>query len=140
MKSLKNLVGMFVVVAALGVVPAFAQNTLRVTADIPFAFTAGNKLLPAGQYTLVAEARSSVARLYDETGKKSVLVLTNSDPGPGYGSSAIMKFNRYGGKNYLAEVWSAAAASGRVLPKTPGERETAKLTAQREVALIQASN
>lgn len=140
MKTLRNLLGTSIVIAALGLVPAFAQSTMRVTADIPFAFSAGNQSLPAGQYTFVADGNSAVARLQDQAGKTSVVFMTNPDTGSGTVKEAVLKFNRYGNKSYLAGVWSAVGDSGRILPKTAGEKEAAKSGETREVAFVRAGH
>lgn len=140
MKTFRNLLGTFIVIAALGLVPAFAQNTMRVTADIPFAFTAGTQSLPAGQYIFVAASNSAIARLYDASGKTSVAVMTSLDTGAGTAKDAVLKFNRYGNKSYLAGVWSAINDSGRVLPRTAGEKEAAKASAPPELAFVRARN
>ncbi len=139
MKTFRNILGTFAIIAALGLVPAFAQNTMRVTADIPFAFTAGSQSLPAGQYTFVAASNSAIARLYDESGKKGVALLTNLDTETAAAKDeAVLKFNKYGNKTYLAGVWSAASASGRAMPKTEGEKEAAKAGVPRVVAFVRA--
>ncbi len=139
MKTFRNILGTFAIIAALGLVPAFAQNTVRVTADVPFAFTAGTQTLPAGEYTFVATSNSAIARLYDASGKTGVALMTNLDTKTGPGKEeAVLVFNRYGTKSYLTGVWSAANGSGRLLPKTAGEKEAAKASVPHEVAFVRA--
>ena len=140
MKTFRNLLATFIVIAALGLVPAFAQNTMRVTADIPFAFTAGTQTLPAGQYVFVADANSAIALLYNADAGKGVAVLTALNTGTGSAKDASLTFHRYGNKSYLAAVWSSLSGSGRVMTATKGEREAEKANTPREVAYVRAYN
>jgi hypothetical protein len=138
MKTFRNVVGSFIVIAALGLVSAFAQNTVRLTVDVPFAFNAGSQALPAGQYTFVTAADSSIAYLYDQSGKRCTALMTNLDNGKAPAKGAALVFHRYGNQTYFAGAWSALSASGRVVPETRGEKELAKANPLPEVAMVHA--
>jgi hypothetical protein len=138
MKIFRNLVGSFMVIAALGLVSAFAQNSARLTVDVPFDFNAGNQSLPAGQYTFVTAADSSIAYLYNQSGKRCTALLTNVDKGKAPAKGAALIFHRYGNQTYFAGAWSALSSSGRVVPESRGEKEAAKANPLPEVAMVHA--
>ena len=105
--------------------PARAQDA--VIANIPFAFTAGEMTLPAGEYR--------VGKL--QTGTGSPLVIQRTD----YSASAIvlsnatetnkeqehskLVFRHYANRYFLAQVWTAGSTRGRELPKSAKEKEQA---------------
>lgn len=139
MKTLRNLVGSFTVIAALGLFSAFAQNSVRMTVDVPFAFNAANQSLAAGQYTFVTSADSSIAYLYDQSGKHRTALMTNLDTGKAPAKGAALVFHRYGNQTYFAGAWSALSASGRMVPESRGEKEAAKSSPLPEVAVVRGS-
>jgi hypothetical protein len=135
MKGYKSLLNTVLVIAALGTIPAFAQSTIQVTADIPFAFYAGNEKMPAGEYVVKGDTGSQVVILSTPRGTPSAFLFTDysmvSDKNPG---QAHLTFHRYGTRCYLAGVWSPVSASGRALRKSRGEREAEAALAPTEVA------
>lgn len=138
MKSFRNLLGAFTVIAMLGLVPVFAQSGVRVTANVPFAFDAGDRTLPAGQYTFVSAPNSPIAYLYPKDTTRGVAFLTNSNASTGPSERAVLTFHVYGDKSYFAGAWSPESASGRMLSPSRGEKEAEKGNAQREVAYAPA--
>ncbi len=104
---------------------------------MPFSFVAGNKSLPAGDYTieLNRENHSMIFRSEDPSGNNAVMLATSSvgtaDPDKTY---AV--FKRYGAHYFLASVWREGV--GQTL--TPGklERELASKRSRVEVARVEA--
>ena len=136
MKTTKSLLGAAFVIAALGVIPAFAQNTMRVRADVPFEFSVGSVNLPAGEYVISSQMGSSVMRIAAARGNHQSLwftktTTTDSDP-----EEAHLTFHVYGQQYYLAAVWSGTGAGGLALPKSPAEKEAAASIAPKQVALL----
>ena len=103
---------------------------------MPFSFVAGNKNLPAGDYTieLNRENHSMIFRSEDPSGNNAVMLARNSGGANPDKSYAI--FRHYGSHYFLAEVWRQGA--GQTL--TPGdlERELASKQATGEVARVEA--
>jgi hypothetical protein len=104
---------------------------------MPFSFVAGNKSLPAGDYTieLNRENHSMIFRSEDPTGNNAVMLATSSvgaaDPDKTY---AV--FKRYGAHYFLASVWREGA--GQTV--TPGklERELVSKHSNVEGARVEA--
>lgn len=82
-KQTYMLVAMIMLIAVVGLSSAKAQTSgptiLRV--DIPFAFSAGNQTLPAGEYWVTcvnAASDMKILQLRDKAGHATVLVRTSS--------------------------------------------------------------
>ncbi len=106
-----------------------AGAPLRMFANIPFAFYAGNELLPAGSYifTMTAPgnhaATGSGVAISTEDG--SVYTYMHAIRGDARIPSQVctVTFTRYGGKYFLSKVQNGVIISG--LPKTHAEKELA---------------
>ncbi|HEY2471526.1 MAG TPA: hypothetical protein VGI45_27300 [Terracidiphilus sp.] len=87
----------------LGASIAAAQTDQRVKVDIPFAFQAGNKQLPAGMYVIGMYRRDQSARVTTSDGIGEVLMLANV-VGPGDRTDARLVFDRVGDSYLLKDV------------------------------------
>src|SRR5262245_11202067 len=87
---------------------------------IPFAFTAGNKTLPAGAYR-VRNLTSETLLIQSADSKQVTTILTNhkqAGPTPG---QAKLAFHRYGDRYFLAQVWTPW--EGYEVTRSRAERE-----------------
>lgn len=130
MKTLKALaiVSLFVLVA-----PALAQVRV-IQADVPFDFIIGNRMMPAGEYSLALNGsgslRVSKTSSNEITGIIAVQVAGSADPTP------RLLFHRYGGRHYLAEVWLGEMSMSHRLFTSPAELESAKVTKQETATIL----
>ena len=88
--------------------------------NIPFAFTAGNKTLPAGAYR-VRNLTSETLLIQSADGKQVTNILTNhkqAGPTPG---QVKLAFHRYGDRYFLAQVWTLW--EGYEVTRSRAERE-----------------
>jgi Tfp pilus assembly protein PilE len=139
LKGFTMLTLMVVLALATAVASANAQSPHRVVADIPFDFSVGYKIMPAGGYTVrtvsttgnslmiqTADGRMAAVRLSDETERAK-----NIPP-------ARLVFHRYGERYFLAEVWNGFDKTGRQLLKSQEESslgsELARISAKTETA------
>ena len=117
---------------------ARAQETMVV--DIPFAFTAGNATLPAGEYRVQKMDRNSAVLLvHCWDAKASALVITNAAQAKETQTESKLVFNRYGNRYFLSQVWTAGSIRGRQLPVSPREKEMPQLArneTKTEIALV----
>ena len=115
-----------IIVGVLGV-NAHAQssrNSQRLRATIPFDFTAGNTLMPAGTYRVHVVNPSSdrsVLQIASADGKSLVMVKTIDVQGQS-SENAKLTFRRYGDQYFLARVWMAAETSGFDMPSSKAEK------------------
>lgn len=119
---------MLLTVAGLSSTSAQTSGAPQMTANIPFAFSVGEKSFPAGEYVVRCTNPASdrkVLQLRSKDGSSSVLVQTNSIIGQ-TNEDARLVFNRYGDRYYFAQAWLAADNIGMQAPKSRVERVTAK--------------
>jgi hypothetical protein len=124
---------------ATAVASAKAQSANRIVADIPFDFSVGYKIMPAGGYTVktvsptgnalmiqTADGRMAAVRLSDKTERAKNIPHTR------------LVFHRYGERYFLAEVWNGFDKTGRQLLKSQEEssleNELASISAKSETA------
>ena len=103
-----------------------ARAQEAVLANIPFAFTAGQMTLPAGEYRvqkLTNDSSPLLIRSTDGDGASIVMTFAASANAPQDKSKLV--FHRYGNRYFLAQVWTAGSARGRELPKSAKEKEQA---------------
>ena len=129
-KIVKGLIEFGLLIAFVTV---FANQTTKaqrldygLRANIPFAFTVGNQTMPAGRYSFErAEANDSdfVLRVSSLTARSTTfhntVPVTTQKPR----DKGILIFHRYGDHYFLFQVWSAAALTGRSLPRSRSERD-----------------
>lgn len=110
----------------LGVAPVGAQTNVRLTANIPFEFMAGDKRLPAGEYTVNPQIEPGVLRIQNDESRDSAFAITNAVETLNYSDQAKLIFHRYGNLYFLSQVWTLGGNVGRELPKSKVEREASQ--------------
>jgi hypothetical protein len=84
---------------------AYAQgNAKQQRFVVPFDFNVGNKVLHAGEYTVIAETQAVIVRRKD--GKEMAIALPHSTYGKSQlGSESKLTFRRYGSEYFLSQIW-----------------------------------
>ena len=130
MKAFFRMTGMLALAFVAATQIVRAQEPL--IANIPFAFTAGNMTLPAGEYRVEKMPLNSVMLLIRSTdGSVAKIVPTNGAQANGLQAQSKLIFHRYGNRYFLSQVWVEGYAHGRELPESAKEKELA-LTARNE--------
>ena len=105
--TLLRVTSILAVIIALTSVSANAQGvSKRGTFVVPFEFSVGNNVLPAGEYVVSSETQ--LLRVESKDRKQHVAILpvsTRIDPRSA--SEVKLKFRRYGDQYYLSQVWLA---------------------------------
>ena len=113
-------VAFFTLASILGVGSAFAQmQSKEVRATVPFDFTVGNKLLPAGTYS-IARATDGTIQIQDRKGHLVVMTLASQNGSPSAG--CVLDFDRRAGQNFLRSVLCQSAALSINLPASKLEQ------------------
>jgi hypothetical protein len=133
MKKISAIATMLVLLAACAVV--MAQSRPRVTASIPFEFGVGNKVLPAGKYTIRNLSSSSPVMVISSLDNKEI-VNVNTQTASSLRASSRTKliFRRYGSQYFLAQVWFTGEHDGTDFPTSKAERRARKAPAGRHLA------
>ena len=104
-------------VVAFASVSAFGQGLIkRQSFVIPFAFSVGNKVLPAGEYRVTSEAQ--IIRIQSKDGKRNVAALPIRTVGTKPADRVKLTFTRNGNGYQLSQVWLADGV-GRELKRQP---------------------
>jgi hypothetical protein len=126
-KGLAKL-GLLVVMTMIAAGTSAKAQTLeyKLTANIPFDFTVADKKFQAGEYSISraqATAGDTVVRISSADGHANINRITVPVIRLTAQNKATLVFHRYGEEYFLFQVWPAGANTGRVLPKSRGERD-----------------
>ena len=134
--------GLLLAMTIVAGVSAQAQSLqYKLTANIPFDFTVGEKKLSAGKY--------SVGRAQETSGDKvlqirstdgNVIVNRFSIPVVTFNpkNQGSLVFHRYGDDYFLSQIWPAGASTGRALPKSHAERELERNARENTIGAVKA--
>jgi hypothetical protein len=101
--------------------PARAQE--RLVANVPFAFTVGKMILPAGEYQVQNWTDGSVMLLIQATDRSaSTFVASHAVESNKRHGQCKLIFHQYGGRYFLSQIW-VGESRGRELPKSAEEKE-----------------
>jgi hypothetical protein len=106
MKRLVNIPLIVIVFAGVLAINAHAQTQQRLTANIPFVFSAGKTKLPAGRYTITVLNPTSdrkILQIRSTNGRFSTLVLTTGIIGNA-NENAKLVFERFGDRYVFAQA------------------------------------
>lgn len=115
------------ILLATFVTAAQAQSpSHRVTAQIPFDFSIGDKKLPSGKYS-IGRIRQNfddmVLSIDDEDGYSKAVRTSFPVRSLDLSDNAKLVFHRYGDQYFLYQVWPAGTTTGRQFPKSRSERD-----------------
>jgi hypothetical protein len=120
-------VSLLVVMTMIATVATRAQSLqYKLTANIPFDFTVGEKKLTAGEYSVRRAqqlAGDLILQIESTDGQANVTRLTFAVTTRNPEEKARLVFHRYGNEYFLSEIWPAGGSTGRELPKSRPERE-----------------
>lgn len=126
MKLLSKLAVTSAVLALTFVSIANAQ-TMRVS--IPFGFSAGDKVLPAGEYRVELNRSANRMLVNDVNGKDGCFLAVKVYRESGAVERGSLIFNRYGDRYFLAQVNAPGASQEALVFSNRTERESAKAQA-----------
>jgi hypothetical protein len=101
---------------------SFAQSN-GVRATVPFDFTVGNKLLPAGTY-IIKEQSNHMIVIQNHDKPIAMLSLVNGDSNRSPNGGKL-KFHRYGSQYFLSEILCDQANMNLQVPTSKTEKTTA---------------
>src|SRR5215831_18761485 len=118
----RNVIGalMTLVVAFSIAVPVVNAQSTILTANVPFAFSIGDKQLPAGAYAVREMGRATLVQSKDAS--YSVLGIYNY-AGSSKADETKLVFDKVGDHYFLAQIWTSARDQGLAVPKSKLEKE-----------------
>lgn len=112
-------IALFAVACTLGAGHALAQAR-AVRATMPFDFTVGNKLLPAGTYTIIPVSDDAIEIQNSNT---HFAILSTATPDSELKTGCNLVFDKYADRYFLREVAGGANAFQVDLPSTKSEEK-----------------
>jgi hypothetical protein len=124
----------------LTVVTVSAQSESSGVIKIPFNFVIGQKILPAGEYTIRPNRISSktVWRVQGNDAHAGAFFLTVPVWARETQEKTKLVFHKYGNQYFLSQIWIPGDNSGRELSMPRLERELAKNTPERSKVSLTA--
>jgi hypothetical protein len=118
----RNIFGalMTLIVAFSIAVPVVQAQQTIMTANVPFAFSVGDKRLPAGAYAVREMDRATLIQSADSA--NSVLGIYYY-AGPSKTDETKLVFNKVGNHYFLAQIWTSARDQGLSVPQSKLEKE-----------------
>jgi len=111
-------IALFALVSFVTVGSISAQDR-AVKANVPFEFTVGNTLLPAGNYEITV-ANQNVIEIKNTDRHVAILTTTTNDGNEATKSELV--FNKYGDQYFLREVLCTQAAMNMAVPASKQEK------------------
>jgi hypothetical protein len=131
----------FVILSALSLAAtslvAQSQSSIKIT--VPFSFMASGKTLPAGEYDVQTQRPNLVSIRSKKDSKTGLMVLAHSALSPEMYGVPALRFNRYGDRYFLSQVWTGTD-QGQELARSQAEREQIAVSPiQRSVVTLTAA-
>ena len=121
MRNSRTMIVLAGLTLLVAMVPAFAQTTgfmgydVQVKFTVPMAFYAGDKLLPAGEYTVTQTGGDQAnAILIRGKGKNEAIVQVDVVNSSKPAKETEVTFNKYGDKDYINSIITPQAGGGTV--------------------------
>jgi hypothetical protein len=104
-------------------VPATAQTFNQITVDVPFEFTDGTSVFPAGKYTIrpMGDAKAGIYITSEDSKVRGSDLCFSAQVTSPKNETALV-FHRYGDRYFLSQVWTADETIGLQLPESSKER------------------
>lgn len=109
-----------------------SAQTVGLRVHIPFQFNVGDKVLPAGQYLILAP-QGATLKILGPNGTAALAVI-NEVGGQRPDGPGMVDFNCYGQRCFLSQVWTARTETGKEVIKSALEKELA--SAKEQMAVI----
>ena len=111
------VIALLALAGVVGMGKAMAQNEVRV--KVPFDFAVGNKVLPAGTYSITPVSEWAIEIQNRDTNDALLTVVNQDSNEPG---KNVLVFNKYSGHYFLREILCESARMNVDLPTTKIEQ------------------
>ena len=138
MKRIISITVAIIILATAYTAGAQQTSAQVVIANIPFAFTANNKTLPAGKYAITVLNSSSdkkALQIRSMNGRFSAMVLTNAVVGR-IADNAKLVFERYDDRYFFAQAQLAGDSTTLAASRSNKEHKHAVATAKKKSVVV----
>ena len=122
---MKTIAKMAVVLTSMLVMAAIVSHaqTVGLRVNVPFQFNVGEKVLPRGQYLILAP-QGGTLRIFGPNGE-AALAMTNQVSGHRPEGAGVVDFNCYATRCFLSQLWTSRSETGAEVIQGKLERELA---------------
>ena len=135
-KIINTLTGLVLLLAVAAPLHAGSILNHEMTVGVPFGFIAGDKSLPAGDYSVQVNPERGSVVLHQE-GQSPLILLTNQRESTNTPPRGKLVFKRYGANFFLSEVWNQDNATGQALTPSAAEKEMAHKKQPEQILVVQ---
>ena len=136
-KIINALTGLVLLLAVAAPLHAGSILNHEMTVSVPFGFIAGDKSLPAGDYSVQVNPERGSVVLHQE-GQSPLILLTNQRESTNTPPRGKLVFKRYGANFFLSEVLNQDNATGQALTPSAAEKEMAHKKQPEQILVVQA--
>lgn len=90
-----------------------------VKANVPFDFTVGNKLVPAGTYTISSDSPNTILI---QNGERHVAIFSSAYADDKPSNTGKLVFHKYGDQYFLSEVLCSSVDMNLEIPTSKAEK------------------
>jgi len=121
-----RITAILAVVMAFAAVSANAQTIVKKqTFTVPFQFSVGDRVLPAGDYTFTAE--SQIVRVRNKNGNQSIVALPQRTIAASRNEQQTkLTFRRYGDQYFLSQIWLQDGVGRELKRQRPADADMAQ--------------
>ena len=130
-KNLRSLFGFILLVAAPASLLAEMNLDHQLKVTVPFAFSASDKMMPAGEYTISIHPENGTIFIRSEQQNPIILTTIPKESLDRFGRGRLV-FQKDGATAVLTEIWARGASTGRMIPY----KETKEVNHQKSRSLI----
>jgi hypothetical protein len=122
-RNLITILSLVVGSLMFGATGSYAQSYAQ--ANVPFAFTVGQKQLPAGpyQFKVTGQAENLIIIRNIETGESVLSIVLYEAP---RSTESKLVFDHVGNEYFLTQVWRESGSQGQSIPTSRREQELTK--------------
>jgi hypothetical protein len=133
----KQIITVAAALAFTALVPATSHAQQVTQAKVPFAFQAGDKMMPAGEYQIERAVPSTkeVQQIRRADSSASTFVLTIPAESRNKDAGSRLIFHCYSNECFLSEMWSGNG-QGLKLMESRREKEISRTSAENELAVV----
>lgn len=137
MKTLRPILGALVFVLIAGATQA---QQLNINATVPFAFVAGDRVYPAGEYYFSrASVTNSIIQVSNSERIIAANVLSQACLQVNPPQETKLVFHRMGDTYFLTQMWIAGNPWGREFPRSQTETRLAQNHSDVETVIVAAN-
>jgi hypothetical protein len=135
---MKKAFSFILVAASLLLASGAKAQGLRVKADVPFDFTAGNAIYTAGNYDIRGVSDTAL-RLDSENKMGQGWVMPHMCSSAKPVGKTVLVFRRVGDEYFLYQIWIAGNSTGREFPAPKRETQLARNGDKSEEIIVAAN-